>query len=260
MPKPNIRFYAKMLRIFKGDPVGDGVDHFASKIADLVVEASDGEVTRAAALTWLLTHKDGRALLVGLGGRGTAKRQKEFEMPTRKDVLKGLLLAHGGDVVTLCKHIAKVGATDISEAELTGMIQAAAQSDRRSGETVEQCFARKFNDQSPNGVVLRKATRIASGFARRDDSDDHLGDDGAWDDPTSWSVRAKAPRADDEDTDADGEDAYDELCEEAEKLQKRDASLSFQQAFAKVYADNPALAREERRQNRPYLTPLRRER
>jgi hypothetical protein len=237
-----------MLSIFKGDTsVADGVDHYASAVADLVSEASEGAVTRPEALRWLLTNRHGRALLIGLGGRGTSKQQKEFEMPTRVEVLKGLLRQHGGDVVTLCKHICKTGSTDVAEAELCGMIQAAAQSDRRSGETVEQAFARKFNDLSPDGIALRKATRIASGFEQRDDSD-------AFDDADSWSVRAKEPRDDDDDTERESndEDAYDELCEEAVKLRKHHPTLSEAQLFALAYKENPRLAAKEARQNRPF--------
>jgi hypothetical protein len=225
--KPNIRFAARMHAIFKGNPVGDSVDHHASRIADLVAEASEGAVSRPEALRWLLTNRNGRALLA----HGTSK-QRSTEMPTRKEVLKGLLRQHGGDVVSLCKHIVKTGSTDISEGELAGMIQAQAQFDRRSGESEAQCFARKFNDPSPDGIALRKATRIASGF-----EDD-------------WSVRA-----DDDDTerDDDDEDAYDELCEEAVKLRKHYPTLSQSQLFALAYEQNPALAKKERRQNRPFV-------
>jgi hypothetical protein len=196
-------------------------------------------------LNYLLHNKFGRQVAAAF-----LHKRKGFSMPSRVEVLKGLLRQHGGDVVALCKHIAKVGSTDVTEAELTGMISAAAQLDRQANETSEQAFARKFNDQSRDGIALRKAIRIASGYT---DSDDHLGD--AFDDADSWSEGAKRPRDDDDDTerDDDDDDAYDELCEQAKALAKRDGSLSFEQAFAKVYTDNPALARRERQQNRPYL-------
>jgi hypothetical protein len=218
-----------MLRIFKGDDVGDGVDHYASAVADLVSEASEGAVSRPEALRWLLTNRHGRSLLVGLGGR--TQKQKEFQMPNRVEVLKGLLRAHGGDVVTLCKHICKTGATDISEHELTGMISAAAQLDRQPNETSEQAFARRFSDPSPDGIALRKATRLAAGYPVDDvgDSDD----------------------AEEREGDDDDEDAYDELCEKAVELRKHHPALSEAQLFALAYQQNPTLAAKEARQNRP---------
>ncbi|MBV9984518.1 hypothetical protein [Bradyrhizobium sp.] len=50
-----------------------------------------------------------------------------------------------------------------------------------------------------------------------------------------------------------GNDAYSQLMAKAEELQKRDASLTREQAFAKVYADpaNADLAKRERAENRP---------
>lgn len=45
--------------------------------------------------------------------------------------------------------------------------------------------------------------------------------------------------------------AYEELEVKAKELQKADPKLSFQQAFAKVYATDTALAKKERQENRP---------
>src|SRR6516225_3219692 len=47
-------------------PAGSARDHYVSRLADLLCEASDGEVDRPAALTWLMHHRDGRALVAGL--------------------------------------------------------------------------------------------------------------------------------------------------------------------------------------------------
>jgi hypothetical protein len=235
--KPNIRFYARMLQIFKGDAVPDGVDHYASGLADLVSEASEGAVSRSEALRWLLTNRHGRALLTGLGGRTAKHEQKEFEMPTRKQVLTGLLKSHGGDVVRLAKAICAAGATDVSEAEFTGMVMAQSQFGRQPGETAEQSFARIFNAQNDDGIALRQATRIASGFAFSKGDRDLDGEE-----------------CDDDDEREGGDDdgnAYQKLCEKAVELRKHHPALSEAQLFALAYQQNPSLAAKEARQNRP---------
>jgi hypothetical protein len=232
------RLSQRLRHIFKGD-VGDS-EPVTPKIQALHELARSLSVAGGQPfeeyLSYLLRHRDGRALATALltnknSDAGRVAKEKEFKMPSRVEVLKGLLRQHDGDVVALAKQICKTGSTDVTEAELCGIITAAAQSDRRSGESSEQAFARKFNDPSPDGIALRKATRLAAGYP----------------------VGEPDQNEDEPDDNNDDEDAYEELREKAVELRKHHPALSEAQSFALAYQQNPALAKKERRQSRPYL-------
>jgi hypothetical protein len=149
-------------RIFKAntpdDDADDGdADHVVSQVADLLVET--GHFTREQALHFLLRTAHGGAILARLRAvsRKSADTGKGFTMPTRQEVLKGYLKAAGG-LDKLAAQIVKRGTTDIAEAEMVGMITATAQ--RESGLSEERAFSRLYTDQSPRGLMLRKAINI----------------------------------------------------------------------------------------------------
>jgi hypothetical protein len=79
-------------------------------------------------------------------------------MPTRSDVLKGYVRSAGG-LAGLAKRIVRDGTSgDISEAELTGMITAAAKHEYPDMDDT-RAFAKMFC--GPSGETLRRATQVA---------------------------------------------------------------------------------------------------
>jgi hypothetical protein len=84
------------------------VDHHISRLADLVAEGSGGKVDRAAALRWLLHHRDGIAMA------RTHKAAKESTMSTES--LESILKDFGP--VRLCKTIVERQRAPCGEHEL----------------------------------------------------------------------------------------------------------------------------------------------
>jgi hypothetical protein len=154
---------------------------------------------------------------------------KSFLMTPREAVLRRLVKSCGG-VQTLCKQIVRDGASDLTEHELTALIVEQAKIDRPVMSDA-QAFAKAFGSASPAGETLRRAVAIAKG------------------------APAPQPASDDDDGIGDGADALAELERHAERLRAAQPSLSFQQAFARVYSDpqHAHLVRRERRQNNPVL-------
>ena len=201
-------------------------DHHVSRLADLLCEASDGEVDRAQALNWLLHHRDGRALVAQLH-----KREMKGAPPmNRADQLEGLV-RKCGSFVGLCKSIAAGRHRDITERELSLLAKGYAM--KRFPElTGDAAFAKAYGDARSSGE--------ARAF---------------WDACEALKQAGFMPtRLDDEDEEDDEEngediDALDEINEKAAALRKRDPSLTSAQAFTKAYEQNPELARKERRQH-----------
>jgi hypothetical protein len=249
---------AKDIDSGNGDRDGNGgVEHVASHLADLLVEAADGDTTRQQALNWLLHNKHGRSLLSAAQHhkRASKETRKDFQMPTRKQVLTGYLKSAGG-VDGLCRQIVKQGTTDVLEAELTGMITAAAKA-AEPEMSDERAFSKLFTDPSPRGTMLRKAIEIAKWSSlliyplSTDTGDTDVSDDSG---PAIVQVtrlenaqqRRISQDTDLEDTDEnEGEfgsgpacdDAYAELTEKAATYRKAHPELSEQQAFSKIYQD-----------------------
>ncbi len=103
-----------------------------------------------------------------------------------------------------------------------------AQADRRDGETGAQAFARFFQDNKAAGLFDK-------GIAPDERDDDQRDDD----------------ERDDDERDDDELDPLEILDMLAERLRRREPSLTKAQAFAKVYQDpaNAALAKIERERN-----------
>jgi hypothetical protein len=205
-------------------------DHHVSRLADLLCEASDGEVDRAQALNWLLHHRDGRALVAQLH-----KREMKGAPPmNRADQLEGLV-RKCGSFVGLCKSIAAGRHRDITERELSLLAKGYAM--KRFPElTGDAAFAKAYGDARSSGEARAFwdacETLKQAGFmpTRLDDDDEE---------------------DDDEENGEENSDALDEITEKAKALRRRDPTLTAEQAFAKAYSDpaNRELAKRERRQN-----------
>ncbi|HKD93038.1 MAG TPA: hypothetical protein VKB56_14090 [Terriglobales bacterium] len=134
--------------------------HVVDELADLMVESGspdgNGQISREQALHYLLHSAPGQALVSRMA-QARKRNRKDFQMPTRQQVLKNYLQA-AGSLDKLAAQIVKRGTTDISEAELTGMITAQAQ--HETGLSDDRAFSRLYTDPSPRGLMLRKAINI----------------------------------------------------------------------------------------------------
>ena len=132
--------------------------HAVDMLADLIAEAgvSDGEISRQDALRWLLHSPHGAALIARVARRKRATNRKDSTM-TRTETLTRIIKQAGG-LGPLCKRIIKRGRSDVDEAELTGMIIAAAKAEYPDLDD-SSAFTKMFC--GPNGEVLRRAMMIA---------------------------------------------------------------------------------------------------
>jgi hypothetical protein len=184
---------------------GDSDQHVIDRLADWLVEAGDGEVSRAAALNWLLHDERGQALIRMTQSRKRATNRKGT---TPMDSTSA--------VVKIAKAFADSGRSFMSETELTQKIFEYAQRDRLPHESEQQAFARVFSANSSEGMTFRKAIAVCKTAAMRP-----LGDD---DGAAAW--------------------AYRKLEKLAERERARHPHLTPEQAFAKCFTDpaNKALA------------------
>src|SRR5262249_13494206 len=137
---------------------GDNAEHLVSTLADLMVEAgsADGEVTREDALRYLLHSERGQALVSRMAKTRKRDNRKDFSM-TRTETLSRIVKQAGG-IGPLCRKIVKRGTTDVGEAELVGMITAAAKAEYPDMDN-SRAFAKAFC--GPNGEMLRRAVEVA---------------------------------------------------------------------------------------------------
>jgi hypothetical protein len=136
-----------------GDGDDNDVKHFASEVANLVSEGSEGRLTRQQALAWLLHSPHGAALMQRLrtSKKGTADMNA---------------------TVKIAKGIAETGMSWLTEEELTEKIFAHAQLDRLPHESPHQAFARVFSASTPEALLFRKAVAVAKTVDVRPPSSD----------------------------------------------------------------------------------------
>ena len=212
-------------------PSSAGAKH-ASELADLLAEASKGEVDRATALDWLLHDPHGRAM-AQMHKQQMSKQQKEI--PAMPDnTFSAVIKNHG--VVAFSKAVADSGRCDgaVTEQEFTAAVTDYAKARALPGETPDAAFARVFTANDDVGLTLRKACAIIKNTTLMPIMPVSVGGDAA------TNVN-------------DPEDALAQLQALAERMRASSPALSKAQAFAKVFQDpaNAALAAAERRQNRP---------
>jgi hypothetical protein len=216
-------------RIFKVDTSanddttdnGDNADrHLVDTLADLIAEAgsSDDEISRQDALRWLLHTRRGQALVTRMARhRKRASNRKDSGM-TRTETLTRIIKQAGG-LGPLCQRIVKRGRSDVDDAELTGMIIAAAKAEYPDLDD-SRAFTKMFC--GPNGEVLRRAMMIAKAVAMPEPEQVGGDDTTAVDDP----ARALA-----------------ELKEMVAELRARARNLSESAAWDRVMRERPSLAK-----------------
>jgi hypothetical protein len=207
-----------------GNDNGDNDErHLIDQLADLLVEAgsSDGEISRQDALRWLLHSRDGQALVTRMAqARKRAAYRKDFQM-TRDETLSRIVKQAGG-LGPLCQRIVKRGASNVTEAELVGMITATAKAEYPDMDDA-RAFTKAFC--GPGGEMLRRAVQVA-----------------------------KVAQVGGDDGDADDDDAtaaLEELHRLADAHRRTNPELTPSQAFARVFSDPRHAALAHRAHKRP---------
>jgi hypothetical protein len=124
-------------RIFKADTPDDDSEHLLDVIADRIVEAGNGQVSRQDAMHWLLHTPGGSALLVRL------KNRKEHPMRIVKS---------RDDFIALCQRVNAGKVTDLTANELTALYPGDG-------------FAQLCNDRGSDGLTVRKALSLTNPFS-----------------------------------------------------------------------------------------------
>jgi hypothetical protein len=127
------------------------VDHHASKVADLLVEAGS-HPDRAAALQHLLHKPSGQALLARMSK--AAEPAKDPPMDTVHSIMKA------GSVAGVCAAIVAKGTTTISEREIVDAVSRIA-SERWPQLTEAQGFSKILEAPTEEARVLQHALKIA---------------------------------------------------------------------------------------------------
>jgi len=212
------------------------VEHHASRIADLLVEAGH-HPNRRAALDHLLHSARGAALLRRLN------KSEDNSMQHTTDTWQTLAKDFG--VIAVAKHVVDNGAGSLGEHEFTQLLTEHAKREHPDM-TPEQAFEKVFSADDESGKLLRQAHALTK----------------AWPAPLSISpvqtpagpsrrAGSSPPRQDGTDRDLGDASAYAQLQALAES--QRRAGETAAQAFARIYAEpaNRHLVDAERAQNRP---------
>jgi hypothetical protein len=153
-------------------------------------------------------------------------------MVSRADQLQALAKRQGiASIAQVIVEDPETYAKAVTEAEFTDMLMNEAVAYQKTGESIGQAFSKLFSADTPEALLLRQAHQAIT-KANRPAM------------PTPALVNKS------------GTPAYEQLVEKANKLREFDPSLSFSQAFSKVFSNpvNRELANQERRENRPVST------
>jgi hypothetical protein len=219
----------------KGAPMmlGESTRHL-SELATLLSQASGNEVSRAQALTWLLHTQPGRTM----AARTSRLHKTEQTMPkTREQELSAIAKQYGA--VKIAKAL-NAGPVFMSEAEFTQCLVEDCQRHPERGS-----FAKRFSDQGPEGIELRKAVQACRdhGWAKAGTPLRPL-----------MPIMPMVAGGDDINN---AEPAIDALRRMAERMKASaaGATKSAEQCFVAVYTDpaNRELAARERRESRAAL-------
>jgi hypothetical protein len=214
-------------------PAGD--HHHASKVADLLHE-SGRFGSRSEALAWLLSHKDGAALLQRLRAHKGVNTMNKSELEAeRTKKLRSLVKSAG--IIAVAKAIVDEGRSyGIDEHEFTKLATEHAQR-LYPDKTPDVAFAKLFSDSGADGVLLRKAHALTK-LSVFDIQPVMVGGPDATHDAVS---------------DTESSEAYQQLEAMAAKLRASSPWLSSEQAFARTFEDpkNAAIARKASPHPRP---------
>jgi hypothetical protein len=196
-------------------------------------------LSRAEAKHFLLHDRYGRQLrrdfpdipfdqLAGHLVEASKRPIEKREVPTMDSELKTILKSEAA-MTALCKHIAKTGGVGFTHPQFDDFLGRYAKN-RHPTLHVGNAISKVLSEERE---VARAYEAVHAFYKAQPVVNDDEDDD------------------DEDERDGDDTDALDELNELGEQERRRNPKLTKQQAFAKAYADNPALAAKERRQHRP---------
>jgi hypothetical protein len=203
------------------DDSGSGSGNRVDQLADQLVEAGNGTVSREDALSYLLHTASGRALAERMAGKRATSKGKAFTM-NRSEQVRAVVRKAGG-IMPLCKRIAATGTSTITEHELTSLLVDAAKREHPDLSDA-QAFAKMFGAATPQGETLRKAVHV---------------------------TKVAQVGGDDDGDDDDAAAALQKLHRLAEQHQRDNPALTPDQSFARVFADPRNAALAQRAHRRP---------
>lgn len=214
----------------KSRPSSAAVKHL-DELADLLVVAAKGELSKADALHWLMFTQQGRTV----AARSRYMHKRKHPMQSHSGLLSDVVKRYG--IVAFCKSVS-AGDVTVSEHELTKLIEEQA---KREGTS----FSKMFCDPGEQGLALRKAIAVAK--------------DAQFVAMATGKAATLVPRF------VGGENAravnnprsaLSQLNDLVAEQRRQHPTLSEAQAFERVYTDpkNRDLAARERAQNRPTAT------
>ena len=140
--------------------------HLVSDLADLCVEASEGQTSRPEALRALLHTARGNALVHRLRGAQKRLQKKEQKAMTKNTTEQWHAIAKkDGGITAICKHVLdsveKGEGTSLSEHTLTALITTAAKA-AYPVMTPAAAFSKMFQEDE----TLRRAVQAVKTFRR----------------------------------------------------------------------------------------------
>jgi hypothetical protein len=139
------------------DEDGNGVSrnkHEIDVLADLVCESTNGAWDRPLALSYLMHHRNGAALVRRL--RKAINKRKDQTMRSYSKVT---------DIPAVCEGIAKRGSTSLTESEVTAMIMAYA---KHLYPDLPTAFEKALTANDETGKSFRLALSVAKGLCAAD--------------------------------------------------------------------------------------------
>jgi hypothetical protein len=191
------------------DDLEKQVDHHASTVADLLVEAGS-HPDRASTLHYLLRKPGGQALLARL--HKAAEQTKEFNMDTLHAIMKD------GGIAKTCAAVIAKGSTSFSEFQIVEAASAVAH-DRHPELSPAQAFSKVYTAATDEGRVLREAINVAKLSPLT---------------PTMVGGPDAMHEAVDN---TESSEAYQQLEAMAAKMRSASPELSAAQAFERVFTD-----------------------
>ncbi len=199
------------------------VSSHVGHLADLIVEAGGGRVSRAEAISFLLSTPAGQAII-----RTTKRETPEKEQQPMEQV--HAIVKNFGLVGVAKAMVDQQRDFGISESEFTELVLDHAKLNKRDGESAAGAFSRIFTAGTEDGALLRKAHQLTKNAA----------------------LQATQVGAEDAlDTNTDASAAYQQLVDMAEKLRASAPFLSVSQAFERSFTASPELAAKAHRRPAP---------
>jgi hypothetical protein len=228
--------------------VGDGEQSNAESVIDpliarhvAVLRTVRPDLTNEEALRVLIQTPRGRQLSAHLRDISKSKSMSKTSDPTA-ELTK--YISTSGNIQGVAKHIVEKGESPLTESQLHDAVMSVARTQKKSGETDAQSFARLFESNAD----IRKAQQIARDQAFVESAQKSIG---AYQ-MQSVNVAPVSTNVGNTNVADDSEAAYQQLKQMAEQLAASAPYMSVHQAFEQVFTaqENASLAVRAIRRNR----------